>query len=64
MERRGTELGYETNKLAEPNPNPTRKSCKIQLTPNISKLILKKIANDVLNSMEVVSSPNSTVCRK
>ena len=42
----------------------SEKVAKIPLTPNISKFILKKIANVILNSMEVVSSPNLTVCTK
>ena len=31
---------------------------------NISMLILKMVANDILNAMAGVSSPNSIVCRK
>ena len=40
------------------------KSSKFDPTPKVSMLILKMIVNGILNSMEVVSSPNSIVYEK
>ena len=46
------------------NPKPNRKIAKFYPTPNISMFILKMVANAILDSTEVVSSPDSTVYKK
>ena len=61
--KRGAELEYMMS-WVKPKPKSPIEISKIQLTPNISKLILKKVANAILDSMEVVPSPNSTICKK
>ena len=49
----------------KPKPKAqNRKIAKFYSTPNISMFILKKVVNAILDSMEVVSSPNSTVYKK
>ena len=40
------------------------KISKFYSTPNISMFILKKVANAVLDSMEMVSCPDSTIYKK
>ena len=44
--------------------SPIKKIAKFYSTPNISMFILEKVVNVVLNSMEMVSSPDSTVYKK
>ena len=55
---------HKLNIGLSPKTKPKVKSSKNQLSPNILKLILKKVANGILNSMGVVLSPNSTECKK
>ena len=62
--KRRVELGVKWASGLNPIPNPIGKVAKISQTPNISKIILKKIANAILEQMEVVSSSNSAICRK
>ena len=62
--KRRVELGVMWASGLNPSPNPIGKVAKISQTPNISKIILKKTANAILEPMEVVSSSNSAICRK
>ena len=62
MKRSGSVWGIKLASGLNPNPNPKWKRSNFYLAPNISMFILKKVANGILNSMEGVSSPNSTIC--